>query len=68
MPSKEDILGNIDFISEHIGSTSNIELYGKGILGINKDSNLVYLNLYNKVVEVEINLNCKYFELGCFKD
>ena len=67
MSSKKNILDNIDFISEHITSTPNIGLYHNGILGINKDKNLVYLNLCNKSLETTINLNCGYFEINCLK-
>tara|TARA_B110000977_G_scaffold61795_1_gene84111 strand:- start:556 stop:1437 length:882 start_codon:yes stop_codon:yes gene_type:complete len=67
MSSKDDIIGNIDFISDHIVTTPNIALYHNGIVGINKDNNLVYLNLYNKSLGATINLNCKYFEMDCLK-
>lgn len=67
MVHKDVINSNIDFINKHIESTIQIDLYKEGILGINRENNLLYLNLTNRTIEANIEIHYNSFMYGCLK-
>lgn len=67
MVNKDNINYNIDFINEHIKSIVNIETYKEGLLGINKENNLIYINITNKIIEKYIKIHYNSFMFRCIK-
>ena len=67
MVHKDKINSNIDLINKYIQSTVNINIYKEGILGINKENNLIYLNLNNQIIESNIEIKYNSFMFRCLK-
>ena len=61
----ENILENIKFIQTHIKNTMSIKHYKKGILGIDRHYNLVYIDLYTQTVQNIVKIPSKSFIMDC---
>ena len=66
MVNSEIINKNIEYINNNIKNTILIKNYKQGIIGINKESNFVYLDL-EKYLTKQIKLDCEKFYLDCIK-
>jgi hypothetical protein len=59
------ILENIKCIQSHIKNTMSIKHYKEGIIGINSNYNLVYIDLYTQTVQTIVHIPSKSFIMDC---
>ena len=53
----EVILKNLKYIQTHIRNTFSIKIYKNGVVGIDCDNNLVYIDLYTHSIQKILNLS-----------
>ena len=59
------ILENIKCIQSHIKNTMSIKHYKEGIICINSNYNLVYIDLYTQTVQTIVHIPSKSFIMDC---
>tara|TARA_B110000208_G_scaffold63355_1_gene82226 strand:- start:1671 stop:2570 length:900 start_codon:yes stop_codon:yes gene_type:complete len=59
------ILENIVCIQSHIKNTMSIKQYKNGIIGIDTDANVIYLNLYTQTIQKIVHIDSKGFIMDC---